>query len=86
MPFAVIYASNMSLSVSHIKNIHIAPNSRLVLCPVVAKDLCLVVATDAKEAVATWTVGDRSDRVAVERLKVFEWFQLTAHVTKVPYF
>ena len=55
-----------------------------MLEPVVAKNLRLVVATAAEEAVAAWAVGDGPDWVAVKGLEVLERLELAAHVGEVP--
>ena len=84
MPLTIIDARDMSLRVRHVKQVHIATDCRLFAYPVTVVDLCLIVTAAAKEVGTTRIERERSDWVPIERLEVFEWFQITIHGGKVP--
>ena len=76
----------MTFGVCHVKQVHITPNSRFLAHSLTVIDLGLVISAAAEEVCSTWIERERSYRVAIKRLKVLKWLQITVHRREVPDF
>ena len=86
VPLTVIYASNVTLRVGHIKQIHVSSDSSLLAHSFTVIDFCLVVTTAAKEMRATRVERQSPHWVTIKWLEVLEWFQVTVHSCEIPDF